>query len=188
MHHSWGHRAVFLYKTWRDWIEFPQDLVSSSYCFLKANQPSLKCFSPMLSHLSCINDTFSPKVFCLRDMWYDKDILSSLSSHLSECSLPKSFGISVGNHQNITSMFIPWQWETSLKRTEEMCVYLRVWRVKGKSEQCRNSSCLQQQLCFSGQKVFPGYLFWSILQFGKTEGRGQRSMLVMSNITEDLFP
>lgn len=142
---------LFLYKTWRDWFEFPQDLVSSSSCFLKANQPSLKCFPPMLSHLSCINDTFSSKIFCLNDLWYNKDIVSSLSSHLSVHSLPKSFGISVGNHQNITSMFLPWHW--GVKSRGDVCV-LKLWREKGKSKQCRNSSCWQQNCAFLDRNSF----------------------------------
>lgn len=111
----------FLYKTWRDCFEFPRALLSAlpPFFFLsKTNQPSLQCFPLMLSHLSCINDSFSSKVFCLSDMWYYKDILSSLSSHLCVYSLPKSFGISGGNRQNITTIFIPWHWETSLKRAE----------------------------------------------------------------------
>lgn len=88
------------------------------------NQRSLECIwcVPLVParlrkhHLSCSNDTFSSKVFIHSDIWHDKEIVSSLRSpHLSAFSLPKPFGIPVGNDQNITNMFITEGWETAVK-------------------------------------------------------------------------
>ena len=115
----------FVNKMGRDCSEFPPALLSALPVLSSAEKTSLhrSVIPPALAHLqkqhhlSCVNDAFSSKVFIHGDNWQGKEVVSSRPPpHLSVFSLPRSFGIPVGNDQNITSVCTTSDWEAAVKK------------------------------------------------------------------------